>query len=176
MRKHISLGFILASALAATTVAIAAPSGQNAAPDAGQSHGWHGHGHHGDRGDRGMGLDKLNLTDAQKASVKQIMHGSMSQNKSQRDALRQQRDAFHSMTPDQVGYQAAATRMAQAEGDAMQQRVLQRATIEAKIYAVLTPTQKAQLATMKTQREARKAQWKKFKSEQPAPGVSTSAQ
>lgn len=173
MRKHISLGFILASALAATTIAVAAPSGQDAGPDAGQSHGWHGHGHHGDRS---MGFEKLNLTDTQKASVKQIMHDGFSQNKTQREALRQQRDAFHSMTPDQVGYQAAATRMAQAEGDAMQQRVLQRATIEAKIYAVLTPTQKAQLATMKTQREARKAQWKKFKSEQPAPGVSSSAQ
>lgn len=176
MRKHISLGLVLASALAATTLAVAAPSGQNSAPDSSSSHDWHHHGHRGGHGDHGMGLDKLNLTDTQKASVKQIMHGSFSQNKSQRDALRQQRDSFHSMTPDQVGYQAAATRLAQAEGDAMQQRVLQRATTEAKIYAVLTPTQKAQLATMKTERETRKAQWKKFKSEQPAPAGNSSAQ
>jgi protein CpxP len=171
MRKHISLGLILASALAATTIAIAAPSGQSGAPDGGPSHGWHGH-----HGDHGMAFRKLNLTDTQKASVKQIMQTSRSQNKTQRDALRQQREAFGSMTPDQVGYRAAASALAQAEGSAMQQRVMQRATIEAQIYAVLTPTQKAQLATMKTQREARKAQWQKFKAENPQPAANASAQ
>lgn len=173
MRKHISLGFILASALAATTIAVAAPSGPGTGSDAGSSHGWHEHGH---RGGHGMGLEKLNLTDTQKASIKQIMHGSFSQNKTQREALRQQRDAFRSMTPDQVGYQAAASRLAQAEGDAMQQRVIQRATIQAKIYALLTPTQKAQMATMKTEHEARKAQWQKFKAENPTPDAGNAAQ
>ena len=50
------------------------------------------------------------------------------------------------MTPDQVGYQAAAARLAQAEGSAMQVRVQQSANVRAQVYAVLTPTQKAKLA------------------------------
>ena len=119
---------------------------------------------------------KLNLTDAQRASIKQITSDSREQNKGQWQALRQQREAFESMTPDQVGYQAAAARLAQTEGDATKLRVQQRAVQQAKIYAVLTPTQKAQLATMRTEREAKREQWKQYKAQNPVTPASTPAQ
>ena len=171
MRKHLTFGLILASAMALTTAAFAAsPDGHQGGPD-----GHHGQ-HHGQRhghGDR-MGLAKLNLTDAQRARVETIAGNSRSQNKGQFEALRQQRDAFRSMTPDQVGYQAAAARLAQAEGSATQARVQQKANVAAQIYAVLTPTQKAQMTTMRTQRQARREQWKSFKAEHPAPAVNSS--
>jgi Spy/CpxP family protein refolding chaperone len=160
MRKSISLGLILASAVAVTTFAATAQT-------AGGHGGWHSHGH-----GQLMALSKLNLTDAQRASIKQIMQTSFAQNKTQRQALGQQRSAFESMTPDQVGYQAAAASLAQAEGSAAQARVQQRANITAQIYAVLTAPQKAQLATLKAQQQARKAQWQQFKAQHPVSSTS----
>jgi Spy/CpxP family protein refolding chaperone len=166
MRKTITLGFILASALAIAGTAFAA---------GGDHDGGRHFGGHGPRGHHGMheAFAKLNLTDAQKASIKQIFETSRGQNKDQWKALRTQREAFEQMTPDQVGYQAAAARLAQAEGQATQARVEQRAKVQAQIYAVLTPAQKAQLATMRAQREARREQWKEFRQSHPAPSAST---
>lgn len=164
MRKTTSLGFILASALALTGAAYAAGD-----------HGGGRFGDHGHRGHHGMheAFAKLNLTDAQKASIKQITQASREQNKGQWQALRTQREAFEQMTPDQVGYQAAAARLAQAEGQATQTRIEQRAKVKAQVYAVLTPAQKAQLATMRSEREARREQWKEFRKNHPAPATST---
>jgi protein CpxP len=163
MRKSLTLSLVLASAMALTTLAVSAQQGPG---------GWHG-GHGGGHGHgQFMALSKLNLTTAQQTSIKQIVQTSFAQNKTQRQALHQQREAFEAMTPDQVGYQAAAASLAQAEGAATTQRVQQRAAIRAQIYAVLTTQQKAQYATMKTQQEARKAQWQQFKAQNP---VSTTA-
>jgi len=163
MRKHTLLGLALASALAiGTTVAMAAP---DAGGPGSSDHGWHGHRGH----DQMMMLHKLNLSDAQKSSIKQIVSTSREQNKAQRQALRQQRAAFESMTPNQVGYQAAAASLAQAEGQATQARVQQMANLRAQIYALLTPQQQAQAATLKAQAQARRAQWKQFKAQNPAP-------
>jgi protein CpxP len=170
MRKHLSLGLILSTAMAFGSVAIAAGhSGHDGGR--GDSHGHHrGHSHE-------MAFKKLDLTDAQRASVKQIVHDSFAQNKDQRGALHLQREAFRSMTPDQVGYQAAAARLAQAEGNATQLRVQQKATVRAQIYAVLTPAQKAKMATMRAEKQARREQWNTFKSQHPTrPQSAPSAQ
>jgi Spy/CpxP family protein refolding chaperone len=167
MRKNITLGLILGSTLALATLAVAAPVGQ----DAGMDQGRHSHGHGHD-----MAFRKLDLTDAQRASIKQIVHASFAQNKTQWKALRQQRSAFESMTPDQVGYQAAAARLAQAEADATRVRVQQKATVRAQIYALLTPAQKAKMATMQTERQARREQWKQFRAEHPAASSTSAAQ
>lgn len=164
MRKNITLGLILGSTLALATLAVAAPAGQ----DAGMHQGRHSHGQGHE-----MGFKKLDLSDAQRASIKQIMQTSHAQNKTQWEALRQQRSAFESMTPDQVGYQAAAARLAQAEGDATRVRVQQKATVRAQVYTVLTPVQKAKMATMNTEKQARRQQWKQFKAEHPAPAQTT---
>lgn len=166
MRKTTTLGFLLASALTITGAAFAAGGNH----DGGHRPGDHGHrDHHGMR----EAFAKLNLTDAQKASIKQITQASREQNKGQWQALHTQREAFEQMTPDQVGYQAAAARLAQAEGQATQARIEQRARVKAQIYAVLTAQQKAQLATMRAQREARREQWKEFRQSHPAPSASS---
>jgi Spy/CpxP family protein refolding chaperone len=100
---------------------------------------------------------------------------SFAANKAQRDSLRQQRQAFEAMTPDQVGYQAAAARLAQAEAAATQNRVQQQAQLKAQIYALLTPQQKAQWATLKQEREQRRQQWEQFRAQQKAAASSTSS-
>lgn len=160
MRKNLFFGLALASALvlgSSATVAIAA--GQ----DGGPHRGWHGHGHGGGF----AALSKLNLTDAQRASVKQIISSSFAQNKTQRQAVRQQREAFEAMTPDQAGYQAAAASLAQAEASATQARVVQQAQVRAQIYGVLNASQKAQLASFKAAAQTRKEQWQQFRAQHP---------
>ncbi len=169
MRKHITLGLILTSAMTLATLAVAAPG--PAGQEAGMHHGRYSH----SRGGMDMGLGKLDLTDAQRASIKQIVKTSFAQNKTQWQALRQQRSAFESMTPDQVGYQAAAASLAQAEADATRVRVQQKANVRAQIYAVLTPAQKVQMASMKQQKQARRQQWQQFKAQQAASSPATPA-
>lgn len=161
MRKSLFLGLALASAMTLGTAAFAA--GQDGGPRGGH-HGGHGF---------GMAMQKLNLTEAQKTSIHNLVKTSFSQNKPQRDALRQQRQAFEAMTPDQVGYQAAAAQLAQAEAAATQNRVQQQAQLKAQIYALLTPQQKAQWATLKQEREQRRQQWEQFKAEHPVSSATT---
>lgn len=159
MRNKTFLGLALATALAiGTTAAIAAPHD--------------GHGRHGQRSHHGemMMLHKLNLSDAQQASVKQIISTHREQNQASWRALRQQRSAFESMTPNQVGYQAAAASLAQAEGQATQARVRQMANLRAQIYAVLTPAQQAQAATLQAEVQARRQQRRQSKA-QPSPSA-----
>jgi len=162
MRKNISLALVLASAVALAPFAIAS------AQDGGPHGGFHGHGH-----EFAAEYAKLNLSDAQKANIKQIMQNAFSQTKTQRQNLRQQREAFEQMAPNTSGYQAAAAALAQAEGAAATTRVQQRAAIRAQVYAVLTPAQQAQLATLKAERQARREQWQQSKAQHPASGSST---
>ena len=166
MRKNLLLGLALGSALTVGSFAIAAHDGPG---------GW---GHHGDPGGHhGMMMDfhKLNLTDTQKASIKQIMKSSFEQNKGQFKALRQQREAFEAMSPTDAGYQSAAAALAKAEGAATTARVEQMANIRAQIYNVLTPAQQSQLAAQKAQAQARRQQWEQFKAQQKAAGSSTAS-
>ncbi|MDG2536578.1 Spy/CpxP family protein refolding chaperone [Dyella jiangningensis] len=165
MRKNITLALAMASALALAPFAIAAAAGQDGGPHGG-GHGGHGH-------EFAAEYAKLNLSDAQKANIKQIMQNAFSQTKTQRQNLRQQREAFEQMAPNASGYQAAAAALAQAEGAAATTRVQQRAAIRAQVYAVLTPAQQAQLATLKAERQARREQWQQFKAQHPASGSST---
>jgi|GEM_PF-243862 len=175
MRKHITLGLVLSSAMALSTFAFAAPAdtpanqGSNAQTQQHHRMRGHHHGHHKHfRRGHDMELRKLNLSDEQHSSIKQIVKDSFSQNRTQWQALRQQRQAFESMTPDQVGYQAAADRLAQAEADATKLRVQQRANVRAQIYAVLTPQQKADMATQRSERQARMEKWKQARAERRA--------
>lgn len=159
MRKNLFLGLALSSALAVGSFAVAAQG----VPGPHAPGSW---GHHGARHGM-MELGKLNLSDAQKASIKQIMKSSFEQNKSQFQAVRQQRQAFEAMKPTDPGYQAATTALAQAEGAAATARVQQMANVRAQIYNVLTPAQQSQLASMKAQRQARRQQWQEFKAQHP---------
>lgn len=167
MRNKITLlGLAMASALACGSVAVAAGP-------AGGSHGWHGHhGHHGQRGHGPMMmLGKLDLSDAQRAQIKQIVANSRNQDRPARKALHEQRKAFRAMTPDAAGYQSAAASLARAEGQATQERVQRMANLRAQIYGVLTPAQRSQLAADKAQKQARRQQWQQFKAEHPLPST-----
>jgi Spy/CpxP family protein refolding chaperone len=103
-----------------------------------------------DGGRRGNSyLSQLNLTDAQRTSIKQIEAVRNPQIASLRQQVRTQEQALDAMSPDQAGYQATAASLAQAEAAMAQARTIQRAHVDAQIYTVLTASQRAQLAQLK---------------------------
>jgi len=156
MRKIIPLSIVLAMALGGSALAVAGPG------DGAGFGGWH----HGAHGGAGMfALNKLNLSDAQKASIKQLVQQNFASLKTQRQALRQQRQAFEALTPDSPSYQAAAASLAQAEANFTSARVTARANLQAQIYAQLSSAQKSQLASLKAQRQQRIQEWKQFRAQ-----------
>jgi periplasmic protein CpxP/Spy len=163
MRKTMTLSIILAAALGCSALALA---------QGGPAGGPGFHGHHGGF----MELRGLNLTDAQKASVKQIVQASFTQLKPQFQAVRQQREAFEAMAPNASGYQAAAASLAQAEANLTSARITARAAVTAQIYStVLTSAQQSQYTAQKAAFEARKAQWQQFKASHPVSSSSSAS-
>jgi len=113
--------------------------------------GWHGGGRHG----FGMGMRELNLTDDQKAQLKQIheqqreaMKPLVEQHKALRDQIEQ---SLSSGKPD-------ATRVGQLEIQLYNLRSqfrAQREKMQAAFENVLTPEQKAQFEKLKAERKQR---------------------
>lgn len=147
MRNHIIVTVALIAALG-LSVGVFAQSPED-------GHGWHHH----RGGPFAHELKELDLTDAQKASIKQIVQAAHQQLKPQMRALRQQHAALETATPGTSAYQTATTNLAQAAAAAASSRVQEAATARAQIYAVLTDAQKTQLAGLIQQREAKIAQW-----------------
>jgi periplasmic protein CpxP/Spy len=160
MRKTMTLSIILAAALGCSALALAGPGGQGG--------GFGGPGFHGHHGGDFMAMHGLNLTDAQKASVKQLVQQSFATLKPQFQAVRQQREAFEAMSPNASGYQAAAASLAQAEANLTSARITARAAVTTQIYTtVLTSAQQSQYTAQKAASQARKAQWQQFKAQHP---------
>jgi protein CpxP len=154
MRKLIFLpAAILAAAMLSTAVSAQPATDAAGAPVA---HEWHHH--HG--GEMMHQLKALNLSDEQKASVKQLFKASHEQNKAQFLSFRAAHQAFESATPGTAEYQSAAASLSQAASAAAGARVQQSAELRAQIYALLTDAQKAQWATLQSQHEAKMAAWK----------------
>lgn len=166
MRKSITLSLILSTALGVSALAFAGgPGGPGFGPGP--------HGHHGEE----MAFRGLNLTDAQKTQIKQIMQQSFASLKSQAQAVRQQREAFEALSPNASNYQSAAASLAQAEANFTSARITARAAVTAQIYnGVLTSAQQSQYTTQKAAFQARKAQWQQFKASHPLPASPSSAQ
>lgn len=159
MRKTFLVPAILAAAIA---FAAFAPAIAQRAP----SHSWHG-GHGMAMGGHMYG--KLNLSDDQRAKIKQLTQQSFAQGKTRMQALRQARHAYESATPGTAAYQSATSALARAESDAAGSRVTEQAKLRAQIYQVLTPAQQSQLAQIRDQRQSRMQQWKQFQQEHPQP-------
>lgn len=166
MRKTMTLSLVLAAALGCSALALAGPGGQEG--------GFGGH-HRG--AEAGMAFHGMNLTDAQKAQIKQIVQQSRSSLKTQAEAVHQQREAFEQMSPSSSGYQTAAANLAQAEASFTSARITARAAATAQIYnTVLTSAQQSQYTSNKAAFEARKAQWQQFKAQHPVPSSASTAQ
>ena len=135
-----------------TGLAMAAPHGD-------------GYGRHGKHGAFGREMaQKLNLTDAQKAQIKDISKSFREQNKA----------TFESFRATMKDYRAAKEAGDTAKVNALQpqfdaakaQMKSLRAELDAKIATVLTPEQNAQWQQLKAERAAKHQQWQQKKQNQ----------
>ena len=151
MRKLIFLpAAILAAAMLSTAVNAQAPG-----PDGSDGHGWHHHRH----GELKHVLKELNLSDDQKASVKQLFKQGHEQLKPQMEAVMTQRQALIAATPGTAAFQTAAASLAQAASAAASAHVQNEAALVTQVYNLLTDAQKAQWATLQAQHQAKMAAW-----------------
>jgi Spy/CpxP family protein refolding chaperone len=97
------------------------------------------------------------LTTEQQASIKAIMTAAKPQMKS----LHQQMQANHlklmQTKPDDPNYGNVVAEVAQSNASLTSQRTSQQSELRAQMYAVLTPAQKTQLATLEAQWAAKAA-------------------
>jgi periplasmic protein CpxP/Spy len=106
-------------------------------------------------------VQKLELTAAQRESIRAILDASKTQRQSLREQHREVTQASASTLPDDPNYTALVEKRKQLASEAIQQR----SELNAQVYAVLTPEQKAQVpqlikdakANMKQRRHARRA-------------------
>ncbi|MET0648365.1 MAG: periplasmic heavy metal sensor [Pyrinomonadaceae bacterium] len=129
--------------------------------------GKRGGGHFGGRGHFG-GLRGVELTDAQKASFKQLREGFGERTKSLREQLRAKRQELRQAESAGTFNEAlAAQKLTEAAG--LQAKLMaEEFKLRQDSLALLTAEQKAQLEQRRQQREQRREQWK-AKRQQQAP-------
>ncbi|HJP99246.1 MAG TPA: Spy/CpxP family protein refolding chaperone [Rhodanobacteraceae bacterium] len=181
MNRSISRSMFLAAALGFSSLAFAATGTQTSNPPATTSSGpmqqgkWQGmHHRHGHHGDMRM-LDKLNLSDTQRANIQQMTRESFEQARPEMQALRQKREALEAAMPGSSAYRTATDELATAEANAARQRVGREAALRARIYGVLSPEQRTQLASLRAERKAKMRQWRSEHPRHPSSDAPASA-
>ena len=170
---HSALAIALAACMPLAFAA--APPPASTAPATSAAPQWSHHHGPSMRGHR-MGMwDQLDLSDTQRASIRQLRQQGFQQARPQMQALRQQRMAFERATPGSADYQTAANALAQAESNAAHARVLSEADLRSKIYNVLTPAQRTKLASLREQRQAKMQQWREAHMQHQAAPASAAA-
>ncbi len=159
--KKLTILVVLAAVIL-TPMALAAPEN---GPGGGR--GPRGEGRMGMRpqGGRGGGMaqmllgrmgEELNLTEAQKESIKAIADESGPAVQEDRQAVRDAMQALNDAADN--GDEAAIKAAGKAAGDALTQQALKRAAVSKKIKAVLTDEQNKKLQELRAQMQERAAQ------------------
>ncbi len=101
---------------------------------------------------------KLNLTAEQQASINAIYIAAKPQMQSLHATMKANHLKMMQTTPDDPNYASVVAEVAQSNATLASERTTQRSEIKAQIYALLTPAQKTQLATLETQWAANRHQ------------------
>jgi Spy/CpxP family protein refolding chaperone len=166
--KTLAIATLSAIALAASiAVAQTVSTGQDNSQ--GQKKQWHGHRGerrgHGWRGNHGGAFRQLNLTDDQKAKMKQIRQSFGERNKPLLEQLHAKRQELRQANEGGTFNEALATQklteMASLEAKLMGERV----KLHQESLSVLTAEQKAQLEQSKAQFKARRGEMRKGNNE-----------
>ena len=109
----------------------------------------------GGPGALGLPLAELNLTDAQRQQLRQLMEQFQAQNRTLVEQVRKgeeaRRAAVEAMPVDEGRIRSVMQQVAEAETDL----AIQRARLHSEIHALLTPEQQAQAQKIRADREAR---------------------
>lgn len=150
--RNVLAGSLLAGgALLTAAAGLSIANAQETAPAAMPTPGPHGHGFHGHHFGPWHILSKLGLTAEQKTSIKAIMTAAKPQMKTMHEQMRANHLKLSQTTPDDPNYANVVAEVAQTNATLASQRTSQGSQLWAQVYAVLTPAQKTQLATLKAQ-------------------------
>jgi Spy/CpxP family protein refolding chaperone len=150
--------WVLAAAMTGLAGGVLAQTGSTATsatpPQAGAP-GWHHHGHHGDfMGFMMHSFHGLDLTAAQKEQMHSILSAARQQHEAERAAGGTTMMAL--ADPGNANYASALQTAKQHAA----QRLQEGSDLQLKLYAILTPAQKAQLTQNVAAHEAKMEQWK----------------
>jgi Spy/CpxP family protein refolding chaperone len=147
----LAAGTLLSAGAVLTAASAADTSTAPAEPPAGGWHGgWHHHHHPGF-------FRELNLTDAQKASIKTIMETNGPQMKSLMEQMHTNSAKLRQTQPNDPNYSNVVSQTASANAQVHQQIDTLKASIRQEIFAKLTPAQQSQLQQLESQADARHA-------------------
>lgn len=120
------------------------------------SFGKHGHGKRGGRHGRGgMMFRGLDLTEAQKAQVKDIMEASRTKVRPIRESMKANRQKLNEVTTNGAFNETQVQALANEQANLSAQLLVERTRVKSQIFALLTPEQKAKAAEMRTQMKER---------------------
>jgi Spy/CpxP family protein refolding chaperone len=127
--------------------ALAQDSPTDAMTDASPHGGWgHRHGWGAMRA-----FHELGLSDEQKASMKAILRSAAPGMKSLHEQIRANMQELRATAPDHPDYASVVASVSQKAGSLETQKTTQQANLYSQLYAVLTPAQKTQLASMQAE-------------------------
>lgn len=145
--KKIIIGILAATLVVAGSIFVIA---QRSGGKDGHFFGGKGH-----RAGMGRFLRGLDLSDAQKASVKEITATSRTNNAPVMEQMKQNRTELQNATKGGAFDQAQVESIAAKQGNLMAQMIVDREKTKAQIFAILTDEQKAKSAEMRTKFEER---------------------
>lgn len=171
--KTLAIATLSAIALAAS-IAVAQQSGatgQDNQAQEGQRREWRGRGRgehkRGFRGMRAGGFFRqLNLTEDQKAKMKQIRQSFAETNKPVREQLRAKRQELRQASEGGTFNEALATQKLTEMASLQAKLMDERFKLHQEMLSVLTAEQKAQLEQAKTQRKARRGEMRGRRSQE----------
>lgn len=103
----------------------------------------------------GMALRGLNLTDEQKAAVKQLMQENRAKFEPIASALRENREKMRAATAKGAFDEAQVTALANEQADLLAKMIVEKERAKAQVFALLTDEQKAKAAEMRQKMEER---------------------
>lgn len=152
----------LAFALITSAGAANAAPGSDAPPPMRHEGSWH-------QGPEHM-FDRLGLSTEQKASVKAIFDTDGKRVQDLHVQMRTNMEKLHQTKPDDPAYSALVSQVARDNGALTSQAISAQGTMRARLYAVLTPAQKTQLADMEARMKDRMKQGEHRRHHGPGPG------
>jgi len=158
MIKTLTIASLSVLVLAASIALAQTPSSQSINKDSSQGWQGEGRGHRGGRGGhmQGMMFRGLNLTDDQKAKMKQASDGFRERTQSLRQELKAKRQELRQAGENGTFNEAVATQKLQESASLQAKLMGERFKLRQDMLSILTPEQKTQ---MEQKRAEFKAKW-----------------
>jgi periplasmic protein CpxP/Spy len=154
--RFLTAGILIAGLLAGGAAFAQGPAGPGAPGGGfGGRGGRGGPGAPGGPGELGLPLQQLNLSDAQRQQIRDLVQRRLEESRDNQERVRAaqevQRKAMDALPVNEGAIRAAAQDLAAAQADA----AVQQAHVRAEVFALLTADQQAQVKKLVAEREAR---------------------